>query len=131
MFDPGIEKGASISNRELMNIFHCACEGGIRYASKTGTLTLVVNNTKSGLPNVWHGDSLEFAGRPLKDGKTLQGANKRLAGFLEEKKPVFLFEVNTPGQYRFLGRAEAAGRIHLAQTPEGAPYPVFPLKIMA
>lgn len=130
MFDPGLEKDAILSNRQLMDIFHCACEGGIRYASKTDTLTLVVNNTKSGLPNVWRGDVLDFAGRILKDGKTLQGANRRLAEFLQAKKPIFLFEVNTPGQYRYLGKITAAEPYHLAHAAKGSLYPVFPLKIL-
>lgn len=129
MFNPQLETGAILSNKQLMNIFHCACEGGIRYASRTETLTLVVNNTKSGLPNVWQGDVLEFAGRPLKDGKTLQGANKRLEEFMREKKPIFLFEVNTPGKYRFLGKAAAAGQAHIEHSPAGTAYPVFPLRL--
>lgn len=128
MFNPNLTPGEIISNRQLMSIFHCACEGGIRYASKTGTLTLVVNNTKKGLPNTWRDGILHFAGRIVKNG--LKGPNLRLESFLREKGDVFLFEVNAPGQYEYRGRVAAAGEPMFKSTENGEEYPVFPLKII-
>lgn len=128
MFNPGLAIGETINNRLLMDIFHCACEGGIRYASKTDTVTLIINNTKNGLPNTRQGNIVNFAGRPAKAG-LITGANKRLLQFLEEKKPVFLFEVNVPGKYTFLGEVEQAAPMFMEKTETGAAsYPVFPLR---
>lgn len=131
MFNPDLKIGQVISNRELINIFHCAWEGGIRYASKTDTVVLVVNNTKKGLPNIWDGDKLLFAGRPLRAGKNdLSGANKRLDEFFQGGKDIFLFEVNKPGQYQYKGQLQSAGEIQYKKTESGGEYPVFPVKLL-
>ncbi len=130
MFDPGLSVGETLSNRQLMSVFQCACEGGIRYSSKTGTIVIVVNNTKAGLPNVWKDGILRFAGRILTDGGNLKGANLRLETFLQGGEDVFLFEVNQPGKYEFRGKAELAAAPCLATTEDGKKYPVFPLKII-
>lgn len=127
MFATGLKPGEIIGNRELMNIFHCACEGGIRYSSKTGTVVIVVNNTKKGLPNILREDEILFAGRLFKDGETYAGANKRLAEFLREGKPVFLFEVDVPGRYEYRGPVRAAGEPGVSETASGEKYPLFPL----
>lgn len=129
MFKPPIEVGETINNRQLMDIFHCACEGGIRYSSKTQTIILVINNTKKGIPNVWHGNIIEFAGRPFKQMENFTGANKRLEQFLSTNGAVFLFEVNDPGKYEFRGRVQLMAKIHIAET-DGVSYPVFPLLLM-
>lgn len=130
MFNPHLDAGEVVSNRRLMSVFQCACEGGIRYSSKTETVVLVVNNTKSGLPNVWKDGILQFAGRTVKNGENLHGANLRLYTFLHAGGDVFLFEVNRPGKYEFRGRAELAAEPWLAVTVAGEKYPVFPLKII-
>lgn len=127
MFKPDLKKGEIFNNRRLMDIFHCACEGGIRYASKTETVVLVINNTKAGLPNKVEGQKISFSGRILKNG--ISGANKRLKEFLETRQPVFLFEVNKPGEYEFLGQVQLDGAIELAKTEKGEEYPIFPLKL--
>lgn len=129
VFNPDLNPGEIISNRELMSIFHCACEGGIRYSSKTATIVLVVNNTKSGLPNIWQNGILQFAGRIVKDNGNLGGQNRRLEAVLHDNGDVFLFEVNNPGKYEFKGKVELAAKPHFAQTENGEKYPVFPLRI--
>ena len=127
MFKTGLDKGEAISNLRLMDIFHCACEGGIRYSSRTGTVVLVINNTKEGLPSWVRGDEALFAGRPLKNGVT--GANKRLKEFLEEGKPVFLFEVKKPGAYEYVGPVALNGEMRIERNGEGLEWPVFPLRV--
>lgn len=122
-----LKPGETITNRQLMNIFHCACEGGIRYSSKTGTIVLVINKTKDGFPNVWNGNTLNFAGRPLKNG--FSGANKRLNEFLQGGLPVFLFEVNIPGKYTYLGQVVSAGTWKEEKTATGTDYPTFPIRL--
>lgn len=130
MFENALKAGEIITNRQLMDIFHCACEGGIRYSRKTRTIVLVVNTTKQGLPNIWHDGILEFAGRPMKKDTGLTGANRRLEEFLNANGDIFLFIVKLPGKYEFLGRARAAGPMHLAESGENIRYPVFPLQIV-
>ena len=129
MFNPRILPGEVITNRQLMSTFRCACEGGIRYSSRTDTIVLVINNTQSGRPNIWKDGILEFAGQITKNGETLQGANRRLEEFLRENGDIFLFEVNEPRKYEFKGRVQQAGEIRFATTPQGGTYPVFPVKV--
>lgn len=130
MFNPGLTRGEIISNRQLLSIFHCACEGGIRYSSKTATVALIVNNTKKGLPNIWENGILRFAGRIVKNDESLRGANQRLDSFLRDQGDVFLFEVNQPGKYEFKGKVELAAAPWLASAETGEKYPVFPVRII-
>lgn len=90
IFSPRLSPGEIIDNRRLMSIFHCACEGGIRYSSKTSTIVLVVNNAKSSRPKIWEDGILLFAGRISRKGATLEGPNRRLADFLQARGDVFL-----------------------------------------
>lgn len=129
MFDSGLKAGEKINNRRLMDIFHCACEGGIRYASITQTIIIVVNNTKTGLPDKWLDGVLEFAGRPLKKGGQFTGANRRLEQFLNSHGDIFLFAVNQPGIYEFLGPVTSAGTPRIEKTADNISYPVFPLRL--
>lgn len=129
MPDAGLKIGEIVSNRRLMDIFHCACEGGIRYSSKTETVVVVINNTKDGRPNRENEGRLFFAGRPFKHGETFEGANKRLENFLREGKPVFVFQVDEPGKYQYRGRAAASGVPEIAIDNSGEKYPVFPMKL--
>lgn len=112
-----------------MDIFRCACEGGVRYSSRTNTVVLVVNNTKKGLPNKFVNGILEFAGKPLKENGALAGSNRRLAQSLAEKGDIFLFEVNQPGKYEFKGKIMAAGKPDVRAIADGVRYPVFRLEI--
>ena len=127
MFCPVLKKGEIISNRQLMNIFHCACEGGIRYATKTDTIVLVINNTKMGRPNKREGNKIFFAGQPMKGG--MSGANKRLEQFLRENKNIYLFEVNEPGRYQYCGEIKKGGEEIIKHTGDGTAYPVFLLQL--
>ncbi|MBD5608600.1 MAG: hypothetical protein HDQ93_07105, partial [Desulfovibrio sp.] len=70
-----------------------------------------------------------FAGRLFKHGETFQGANKRLAEFLSDGKPVFAFQVDEPGKYQYRGRAVSSGDPEIALDNSGEKYPVFPLKL--
>ena len=119
----------TISNRQLMNIFKCACEGGIRYSSKTDTIVLVVNNTNAVRPNVWQGNVLSFAGRLEKTPGKLTGANKRLREFLENGKNIYLFEVNEPGKYEYCGKASLNEPATVERLATGEEYPVYSLLV--
>lgn len=103
----GLAKGQIISSRELMERFKCACEGGIRYSSKTGTVVVVVNNSLGEWPCQWRDDILEYIGQGRKGDQQMTRMNKRLAEFMAEKKPIYVFEADKPGQYKFIGSARA------------------------
>lgn len=126
--------GKTISNRELMDIFKCACEGGIRYSKKTDTIVLVKNNVKNRYPMEWKGSQIDFIGRSTNDHSKLSGFNKRLAEFLHSGGDVRLFEVNVPGEYTYMGKVKVAGDPFTKEisTENGnRMFWVFPLEIVS
>lgn len=129
-----LKPGEVISNQKLMEIFKCACEGGIRYSSKTNTLVLVNNNVKNIYPNRWDKNCFLFAGKEEKAQQGFTRANKRLNQFLTENKDVFLFEVNEAGKYEYKGRVKLCREPYM-QTMQAKGKPeakvwIFPLEIL-
>lgn len=109
-FEPGLLPGQIISNAELMAIFHCACEGGIRPANRTHSIVLVLNHVKMDHSGDWHGGILWFRGAGSKGDQTLEkGRNRTLLNGLKGERPVYLFEVFSPGAYTYRGRVALTG----------------------
>lgn len=130
----GLEPGQAISNRELMRIFRCACEGGIRPSNSTRTVVLVLNHTKRNHAEDWHGDVLWFQGSGSRGDQELdRGRNHTLLTALEDGRPVCLFEVYAAGKYTFRGPVQLAARPFQqeAQGSDGLARKVwiFPLKL--
>lgn len=95
--------GDVVSNRDIMNTFKCACEGGIRYSSRTGTVIVVRNNAESAYPGKWQGRRMEYIGQGAKGDQQMTRMNKRLKEFLEKGKNVYFFEAERPGEYEYKG----------------------------
>lgn len=133
MFKPVLEANQVLSNRELMNIFHCACEGGIRPANATDSIVLVLNHTHQGLGDEWRNGTLYFTGAGSLGDQTLEkGKNKTLVAAFKNGRPVYLFEVFKRGEYVFQGKVGLAGNPYEKEGPdrEGKMRKVwvFPLK---
>lgn len=117
-FRTGLHPGQKISNAEIMAIFRCACEGGIRPSRRTGTIVLVVNHLKPP-EEIWRAGVLNFAGFGGKGDQTLAGGrNKTLLAAFEQGKGVYLFEVFRQGEYTYRGRVELAGPPFERQAPD-------------
>lgn len=134
MYIPPFAPGYAASNAEIMANFHCACEGGIRPATRTDSVVLVLNHTKRDHSQDWHGDTLWFQGSGAKGDQTLaKGLNKSLLAAFKTGKPTYLFEVFKPGKYTFRGRVELAGEPFGQKAPDSGGgeriVQIFPLKL--
>ena len=110
VFHTELRAGQIITNRELMRIFRCACEGGIRPSNKTNTIVLVLNHTKVAHDDDWHGNILWFQGAGSKGDQQLgKGRNRTLLDAFETGRPVYLFEVYKGGEYTLKGPVKLSG----------------------
>jgi 5-methylcytosine-specific restriction enzyme A len=48
-FNTGLRAGQVLSNQEIVNIFKCSNQGGMRRSLKTNTLVLISDRTKLGI----------------------------------------------------------------------------------
>lgn len=114
-----LQPGAELSNRQIMDMFKCACEGGIRPANATNTIVLVVNHTKTASDDAWQDGIFNFTGAGSLGDQTLdKGRNKTLLQGLESGRPVYLFEVFKPKVYTYQGRVKLAKRPWQAEKPD-------------
>lgn len=123
--------GQLVNNREIMNVFKCACEGGIRKSNTTNTVVLI-NRSTSQDPGIPAG-TIAYEGSG-KGNQTLEkGKNKTLLKAFDMKLPVFLFEKEKPGVYKFLGRVSLVNPPFQEERPDQEGHNrkvwIFPLKI--
>lgn len=118
-FQTGLRPGQVISNRELMGIFRCACEGGVRPSNKTNTIVLVLNHTKVAHADDWHGKLLWFQGSGSRGDQQLdKGRNRTLLAAFETGRSVYLFEVYKGSEYTFKGLVKLAGEPFQRDCPD-------------
>ncbi len=71
-FESGLEPGKAISSQELIEIFQCGSQGGMRRSHKTGTLVIVSDPTKAVYEDRWDQDGvLHYTGMGLKGDQKL------------------------------------------------------------
>ena len=70
-FDPGINPGDTISNIELVSIFKCSPQGGMRRSHKTNTLVIVSDKTKPFYEDIWKGNILHYTGMGQKGDQSI------------------------------------------------------------
>lgn len=118
-FIPQISIGDVISNGQLSDIFKCGNMGGMRRSNTTGTLVLISDNTKGLYHDQWHEGRLLYTGMGKVGDQVLEGnQNKTLAESNTNDVKVYLFEVNTPGQYTFAGRVKLAAEPYQEIQPD-------------
>ena len=71
-----LNKGDIIKNEELVEIFKCSTQGGMRRSHKTNTLVLVSNHIKSIYSDRWYGKELHYTGMGSTGNQTLGAQNK-------------------------------------------------------
>ena len=134
-FDHGLNPGDNITNRQLLEIFKCSSQGGMRRSHKTNTLAIVSDHTNPLYEDWWEGDIFHYAGMGTEGDQSLIFAqNKTLAESNLSGVEVFLFEVFSRNQYTFIGKVELADNPYQAQQPDKNKNLrwawIFPLKLI-
>ncbi|UYP07258.1 HNH endonuclease [Priestia megaterium] len=103
-FEHGLKSSDILTNQELMDKFHCAMSGGMRFSHRTNTLVLISDHTKSLYDDRWIGDVFHYTGMGKVGDQSLEyGQNKRLHQSNDTDVTVYLFEVFKQNNYVFLG----------------------------
>lgn len=118
-FVPSIAVGEVVSNGRLSEEFKVGNMGGMRRSKATGTLVLISDNTKGLYHDQWHEGRLLYTGMGKVGDQVLEGnQNKTLAESNTNGVKVYLFEVNEPGKYTFIGRVKLAGSAYQETQPD-------------
>lgn len=104
-FNPDLVPGSIIDNNELVSIFKCSTQGGMRKSNTTNSLVLVSNHVDSIYDDRWESDVLHYTGMGQEGDQSLDFMqNKTLAQSNSNGVNVFLFEVFKSAEYTFIGR---------------------------
>ena len=134
-YDHGLKSGDTINNQQMMEIFKCSQQGGMRRSHATNTLLLISDHTKSLYEDLWQGDILHYVGMGTEGDQDINfQQNKTLANSNRNQVDLLLFEVFNPGQYTFMGPVEIAGQPYQTKQLDAKDNMrqvwVFPLKIL-
>ncbi len=129
-----LKSGDVISNEELCKIFGCSPQGGMRRGSRTNSLVLISDHTKSLYDDRWIGEILHYTGMGLKGDQDVKFAqNKTLIESNSNGVDVYLFELFSPKKYTYTGQVELADSPYweIQEDIEKNPRKViiFPLKL--
>jgi len=131
-FDPHLIPGDVLTHRQILDLFQCQAQSGIR-ASRT-TNTLVVTTTPyADYPGRLIDGVLHFAGVGQEGDQRLSGKNKTLAESNTNGVAVHLFEVFVSNQATYRGRVVLAGEPYqerqLDKNGDERSVWVFPLRL--
>jgi 5-methylcytosine-specific restriction protein A len=109
-FEPGLRFGEIISNNRLVATFKCGNMGGMRRSHETNSLVLIMDHTKNFYRDKRTKDKIEYTGMGKSGYMELNYAqNKTLNESRFNGVNIFMFEVNNPGEYSYLGKAVLDG----------------------
>ncbi len=104
-FNPNLNYGDEIDNKTLSKIFKCSVRGGMRRSKETNTLVLISKRIKPIYNDRREGSKLFYTGMGLAGNQSLDfSQNKTLYQSNENGIDVYLFEVNEPGIYKYMGK---------------------------
>ena len=97
------------SNQEIMNIFNCSGQGGIRVSNKNKTIALISNLVRRSETNPYKDEHIDSSGRITYTGtgtsgdQSVKGLNGRIAESRTNGYRIFYFEVYKNNEYTFKG----------------------------
>ena len=131
-----LKAGDTITNAELVRLFKCANQGGMRRSHQTNSLVLISDHTKYVHQDRWMAaDLLHYTGMGLEGDQSLDYLqNKTLLESAANGVTPYLFEVYVPNQYLYRGQVNLAGQPVKERQPDASgklrKVWVFPLQIM-
>ena len=119
MFNPRLEIGQHIKNKELMSIFKCCQQGGMRKSNTTNTLVIVTDYTRGIYHDKWIGGVLHYTGMGLSGDQDVNYMqNRTLSESGHNGVDVHLFEVMDPGEYTYCGRVQLVDKPYTETQPD-------------
>lgn len=104
-FNPKLEIGQILSNKQLVEVFQCGNMGGMRRSHATNTLVIISDYTKGLYQDKWIGGTLHYTGMGKVGDQDINWAqNATLAECGSNGVDVHLFEVIDVGEYIYCGR---------------------------
>lgn len=108
---PNLEINKEYSNEDIVEIFKCGNQGGMRRSLKTNSLIIISDHTKPYYEDVWRDGILYYTGMGKTGDQDLQFAqNKTLAESESNGVKVYLFEVFEKGKYIYRGPVKLIGK---------------------
>ncbi|EEB77535.1 HNH endonuclease domain protein [marine gamma proteobacterium HTCC2148] len=109
MVELEIEVGDEIKNEDLVRMFGCGPQGGMRRSHATNTLVLTSKHVDNVYDDRWVADVFHYTGMGLEGDQSLTySQNKTLAQSASNGVEVHLFEVFKPKFYTYMGAVELA-----------------------
>lgn len=110
MFNPELKIGQVLKNSDIIEVFKCGNQGGMRRSKATNTLVLISDYTKGLYHDKWIGGVLHYTGMGKIGDQDIHWAqNATLAGYRRNNVDIHLFEVLDAGEYTYCGRVELVG----------------------
>ena len=118
-FDDGLNLGDVIDNDQLISIFKCSPQGGMRRSLRTNSLVIVSNHTRAIYEDRWIHDTLHYTCMGLEGDQNINAAqNKTLAESGGNGVDDFLFEVFEAGSYIYQGEVALAEEPYQEDQPD-------------
>lgn len=134
-FDPGLKLGTVLTNKELVDLFKCGPQGGMRRSLATNTV--VITTSPSALyADRWVDGNLHYTGMGLHGDQRLDRTqNRTLAESQTNGVTVHLFEVLADNQYAYRGPVALAGEPYQERQLDSSGQErlvwMFPLRLLA
>ncbi|MED0983009.1 HNH endonuclease signature motif containing protein [Bacillus paramycoides] len=102
--------GGFYTNQQVMDIFKCDNNQGMRRSHATNSLVLFTKVDKDLYKDCWNGDTLYYTGMGKKGDQTLEGnQNKTLYESSDTTIKLYLFETIASQKHLFRGRVKLSG----------------------
>jgi len=130
-----LQAGQILNNIELMEIFKCSPQGGMRRSHKTNSLILVSNHIESIYDDKWENNIFHYTGTGRNGDQSFNfSQNKTLLESNTNGITVYLFEVFKQHQYTYQGVVKLADEPYFDKQPDenlkARRVCVFPLKLV-
>ncbi|HWI63666.1 MAG TPA: HNH endonuclease [Symbiobacteriaceae bacterium] len=102
--------GSVFANKDITRSFRVGNEGGIRKSGALDALIVTVDYSNGLYSDRRVGDRIYYVGQGARDDQRLDsGNNRELSESTATGTPLYLFEVQSPDEYVFLGKARLDG----------------------
>lgn len=113
-----LKQGDILINDDLMQIFKCSGQGGMRKSNTTNTLVLISDETKALYEDKWYGDEFHYTGMGKSGDQSLEFMqNKTLYQSNLNGVEVHLFEVFEKKKYTYAGQVKLSGEPYQTTQP--------------